>query len=99
MRRPAGLVKPVPPADAVAKLHQHKNFRKTLSISKRESWIGAFATISRARGNRNMTMMKAALLSLFMLGAIGLGAVGIYSADAGGTARAIDGYGVSLPQR
>lgn len=46
-----------------------------------------------------MTLMKAALLSLFMLAAIGLGAVGIYSADAGGAARAVDGYGVSLPQR
>lgn len=42
-----------------------------------------------------MTLFKATLLSLFMLSAIGLGALGIYSADAGSGAVAIDGYGVT----
>lgn len=44
-----------------------------------------------------MTFVRAILLCLFMLFAIGLGAVGIYNADAGSGHAVIDGYGV-IPQ-
>ena len=42
-----------------------------------------------------MTLLKATLLSLFMLAAIGIGAIGIYTADAGSGGAAVDGYGVT----
>jgi hypothetical protein len=38
--------------------------------------------------------MKAILLSLFMLSAIGLFGLGIYTADAGGVGVDVNGYGV-----
>jgi hypothetical protein len=46
-----------------------------------------------------MTLMRAALLSLFMFAAIAMGAIGIYSADAGAGMWAVDGYGVSAQGR
>lgn len=45
-----------------------------------------------------MTPMKATLLCLFMFSALGLGALGIYTADAGAGLKAVDGYGVSEPR-
>lgn len=41
-----------------------------------------------------MTPMKSILLSMFMLSAIGLFGLGIYTADAGGAHKPVDGYGV-----
>jgi hypothetical protein len=41
-----------------------------------------------------MTTVKAALLSLAMLGAIALGGIGIYAADASSGHAVVDGYGV-----
>lgn len=41
-----------------------------------------------------MTPLKAILLSLFMLSAIGLWGFGIYSADASTDHAVVDGYGV-----
>lgn len=44
-------------------------------------------------------MMKSILLSLFMLSAIGLFGLGIYTADAGGSRAGQDGYGIAAPAR
>lgn len=41
-----------------------------------------------------MTLVKATFLSMFMLAAIGMWGVGIYSADAAAEHVAVDGYGV-----
>ncbi len=46
-----------------------------------------------------MTSVKAALLSLAMLAAIGLWGIGIYSADAANNHNAVDGYGVTTSLR
>jgi len=46
-----------------------------------------------------MTPVKAALLSFFMLSGIAVWGAGIYAADAASGHHVVDGYGVSAPRR
>lgn len=46
-----------------------------------------------------MTPVKATLLSIFMMSAIGLWGFGIYTADAGTGYAVVDGYGVIAAAR
>lgn len=46
-----------------------------------------------------MTPVKAAFLSLFMLSGIAMWGAGIYAADAAGGHAVIDGYGVTVASR
>lgn len=46
-----------------------------------------------------MTPVRAAFLSVFMITGIALWGAGIYSADAAGDHIAVDGYGVVSPSR
>ena len=51
------------------------------------------------KAQQEMTSVKATLLSFFMLSAIVLGGLGIYTADAANDHQAVDGYGVTAALR
>lgn len=53
----------------------------------------------RRNEKSEMTPVKAALLSFFMLSGIGMWAAGIYSADAASGHQVVDGYGVGAVKR
>ena len=46
-----------------------------------------------------MVSMKAAVLSLLMLAAVSMGAIGFYSTKAAADRQAADGYGITLTRR